>query len=138
MRKAFFSSIVAASAALLALPALATGSQVSALHTLLKIRPEDDPPTEPVARIAGAANEMEGFQVVIRGGDSGLRNVTAHVTELVGPTTIDDSNFVLYRQEDMEVRERSAANAMPGRGPDARVPGHGPAVGGERNALPVD
>jgi len=138
MRKAFFSSIVAASAALLALPALATGSQVSALHTLLKIRPEDDPPTEPVARIAGAANEMEGFQVVIRGGDSGLRNVTAHVTELVGPTTIDDSNFVLYRQEYMEIRERSDANAMQGRVPDALIPDVDPLVGEKRNAFPFD
>ena len=138
MRKAFLPSILAATAALLAGPALAAGPQVSALHTLLKVRPEDDPRTEPVARIAAAANEMEGFQVVIRGGGAGLRNVRAHVTELVGPATIDASNFVLYRQEYMEIRQRSDANAMEGRIPDALIPDVDPLVGEKRNAFPFD
>lgn len=138
MRAAAILPALAAFSMLLTSTASAASPQVSATHPLIKVRPNDVPPKEAVARIAGASNEMEGFQAVIEGGSEGLRGVSARVTDLEGPTTIEASRFVLYRQEYMEIRERSDANAMDGLVPDALIPDVDPLVGEKRNAFPFD
>lgn len=128
----------ALSTVILAGVAQAAPAQVTASHPLIKIRPTDEPPGDPVATMAGAANEMEGFQAVIQGGDTGIAGVSAYVTDLEGPTTIPSSQFVLYRQEYMEIRHRSDANGLTGRVPDALIPEVDPLVGERRNAFPFD
>lgn len=138
MRAAAILPAFAAFAVFFTSTAGAATPQVSATHPLIKVRPNDTPPKEAAARIAGASNEMEGFQAVIEGGPEGLANVSARVTDLEGPATIEASRFVLYRQEYMEIRDRSDANAMDGLVPDALIPDVDPLVGEKRNAFPFN
>lgn len=138
MRAASLLPALAVFAMSFASTAQASAPQVSATHPLVKVRPTDTPPKEAAARIAGAANEMEGFQAVIDGGAEGLRGVSARVTDLEGPAKIEASRFVLYRQDYMEIRNRSDANAMDGLVPDALIPDVDPLVGEKRNAFPFD
>jgi hypothetical protein len=135
MRAAF---AIACSSVLLAGAAHAAPAQVTASHPLIKIRPTDEVPGDPEAQLAAAANEMEGFQAVVQGGDTGISGVSAYVTDLQGPTTIPSSQFVLYRQGYMEIRNRSDANGLTGRVPDALIPDVDPLVGEQRNAFPFD
>ena len=117
----------------------ASGSpSVTATHTLIKLKPTDAPPADTTARIAAAANEMEGFQAVVSGGASGVSGVSASVTDLKGPSTIPASQVVLYRQGYMDIRQPSDANGMRGLVPDALIPDVDPFVGEKRNAFPFD
>lgn len=127
-----FSSILLAGAA------HGAPARVTASHPLLKIRPNDTPPGDAQARLAGASNEMEGFQAVIEGGDQGLQGVSARVSDLEGPSTIPSSSFVLYRQGYMAIRNRSDANGLTGYVPDPLIPDVDPLVGEKRNAFPFD
>ncbi|AKU91295.1 hypothetical protein AKJ08_1682 [Vulgatibacter incomptus] len=88
--------------------------------------------------MGAAANEMQGFQAIVSGGDTGVRGVRAAVSDLRGPSTIPASKVVLYREDYMYVSTPSDDNGMRGWVPDALVPDVDPFVGEKRNAFPFD
>jgi len=116
----------------------AAAPSVTATHSLVKLKPSDPPPAETTARIAAAANELESFQAVISGGDSGVRGVSAKISPLRGPSTISPESVVLYRQAYIDVRTPSDDNGMRGMIPDALIPNVDPYKGEKRNAFPFD
>lgn len=95
-------------------------------------------PGSSTARIGAAANEMESFQVVIHGGDSGLQGVQATVSDLRGPSTIPASQILLYRAAYIDVRSPSDGNGIRGLVPDALIPDVDPYAHEKRNAFPFD
>lgn len=126
-------------AALVLLAASAADArQVTATHTVVKLLPKDPAPSGDVAELAAAANEGEGFQAVVAGGEGGLTGVSAAMSDLVGPATIPADRVTVYREEYLEVRQPSDANGLTGPVPDALVPAVDPFVGEERNAFPFD
>jgi uncharacterized protein (TIGR03382 family) len=116
----------------------AEARQVTATHTVVKLKPTDAAPTDAEAYLSAAANEGEGFQAVIAGGGAGLAGVSAEMSDLEGPATIGADRITVYREAYMNVRHPSDANGTTGRVPDALVPAVDPFVREKRNAFPFD
>ncbi|WP_223763580.1 hypothetical protein NR800_10575 [Corallococcus interemptor] len=74
---------------------LLLGSQVAWAHpsrpavwgesAMVKVRPETPPRVQRSVSLTAARNEFVSFQVVLHGGRSGLRGVSAVLPELRGP-----------------------------------------------------
>lgn len=123
--------------AALALP-LAAEARIGATHTLIKVQPTDEVETLPTIRIAAAANEVEAFQVIVEGGQTGLQGVTMTLSDLEGEVSLPATTATLYRAAYLPIRNRSDANARSGPTPDALIPDVDPFHGEKRNAFPFD
>jgi glycosyl hydrolase family 123 len=96
-----------------------------------------------------ARGEYESFQVVVRAAGSGLKNVTAEMSDLTGPRSrISKTNLTLYREHYVQIMhgspDRGGTNRPLGPGwyPDALIP-FTPSTGGTRRpaklrAVPFD
>ncbi len=108
----------------------------------VKIRPTRELPENPSGTIviSAARNEFEPFQVAIDGGLSGVANVTASVSALVGPggATIGAENLWLYRVDLIEVTTPSGSIGEVGVWPDPLVPARDEILGEARGAFPFD
>ena len=104
-----------------------------------KIRPSVQAPASPLtsAKIAGAKNEFEAFQVVISGQASGISMSIEGLNDGKGHT-ISGRDVVLYREALINVVQQSGADGATGMFPDALVPDVDPIVGEKRNAFPFD
>lgn len=96
---------------------------------LSRVGPKDAPGTLRQARIKSARNEYQAFQVVVRSGADGLKDVTAAASDLQGEggRRIDRSHISLFREQFIELRTPSPKSKMaPGFLPDALIPFEGP------------
>lgn len=98
--------------------------------SLVRVQPTDPPGTAVVADIKAARNEYETFQVIVTASSGvDLLGVNVTLSDLVGPSTISNSNITLYREQYVPVRIKSAhvnngwfAPHPPGDWPDALIP----------------
>ena len=121
-------------AALALAPLAARSADVWVAGSTEKIRPDAQPRAVTEASLRAARNELEAFQVVIRGPATQVR---VEASPLVSPQgAIDDVK--LYREELIDVRQPSAVDGGAGRWPDALVPAVDDVVGEARDAFPFD
>src|SRR6476469_6128694 len=66
---------------------------VVVVDPLTRVRPKDVPRGAAEARVKAARNETEGFQIVVRAGDKGVKSGTIQVSDLQG-----EGGRVLARQ----------------------------------------
>lgn len=108
----------------------------------VKIQPSREVPDLPAGTIAimAARNEFEPFQVAIHGGQSGIQNVTAMVSDLIGPdgALISAQNLWLYRVDLLDVTTPSGSIGATGTWPDPLVPARDEILGEARRAFPFD
>jgi hypothetical protein len=104
-----------------------------------KIRPSMQVPANAPtsAKLAGAQNEFEGFQVVVTGAASGVSMSLSSLDDGKGHT-ISGRDVTLYREALINVAQQSGADGATGMWPDALVPDVDPIVGEKRNAFPFD
>jgi uncharacterized protein (TIGR03382 family) len=126
-------ALIATALSLTLAPLSALAGEVWVASATEKIRPDAKPRADVEARIAAARNEFEAFQVVVTGA---AKQVSAKVTSLTGPGTLDDVK--LYREDLINVKTPSALDGATGRWPDALVPDVDDVVGEKRNAFPFD
>lgn len=108
----------------------------------VKIQPSRQAPSLPAGTIAisAARNEFEPFQVAIDGGQSGIKNVTATVSDLSGPNgaLISAENLWLYRVDLLDVTTPSGSIGTTGTWPDPLVPARDEILDESRRAFPFD
>jgi hypothetical protein len=98
---------------------------VFVVDPLVRVRPKD--PVRPAreARLKAARNEVESFQIVVRAGESALKDVTAEASDLKGEgdRVIPKRNVAIFREHWIEVKTPSP-RSKEGTGiyPDALVP----------------
>jgi hypothetical protein len=93
--------------------------------SLTRVRPKDGPGPAKEARISSAKNEYESFQVVVRSGDGGLKDVTAEASDLKGEgdRLIERRHVALFREHYVEVKTPTVkSKEAPGPIPDALIP----------------
>lgn len=115
----------------------APGITVWVVGPLARVRPKDAPGAVKEARLKAARNETEAFQVVVRAGDGGLKDVNATITDLSGDggRTISRAQVSLFREHYLEVKTPSPKSKEgPGFYPDALIPF--PAEGAKPSAKP--
>jgi hypothetical protein len=108
---------------LLLLPSAAPIS-VYVVGPLSRVRPKDAAGTVTAATIKAARNEVEAFQVVVRAGEGGLKNVTMEASDLKSDGgAIEKKHIALFREYFIAVRQPSP-QSKEGAGvyPDALVP----------------
>jgi hypothetical protein len=124
-----------------AAPPVAPAQAVTVQNAMVKVRPDDSPPTATSASIAAAQNEFEPFQIVLDGGPRGVRQVAAAASELTGAggARIASENIRLYREDLVKV-ERTSNRDTQGTGyyPDPLVPVVDDYFHEPRNAFPFD
>lgn len=95
------------------------------VDNLRRILPDEKPQRTSSIELFAAKNEYEPFQIVIYGGDNGLRDVTVSVSDLRNSKNriISSKNIVLYREHYIEVKTPSPKSSL-GAGwyPDALIP----------------
>jgi hypothetical protein len=92
---------------------------------LTRIRPKDAPRATKEARLKAARNEYECFQVVVRAGEGGLKEVTAEASDLKGEgeRAIDRKHVAIYREHYLDVKTPTVKSKEgPGLYPDALIP----------------
>jgi Glycoside hydrolase 123, catalytic domain/Glycoside hydrolase 123 N-terminal domain len=108
-------------------------------HALVKIRPEDIPPTNRLrkAELAAARNEFEPFQIVLRPVGRDLEDVDAESTDLRGPgaAVIDKQNVRVYLERYVVLRHTLSGGAS-AEWPDPLIPRVDQYVGERRNGFP--
>jgi MYXO-CTERM domain-containing protein len=126
-------------------PAAAIRSAVDApaigvVDALTKVRPDFAVPAATTARIEAARNEVEPFQIVLGGGASGVRGVSAAAGDLVGPdgAVLPAANVRLYQVGLYHVTYASNVEGAPGEWPDPLIPDVDAYFGEKRNAFPFD
>lgn len=85
----------------------------------------DAPKTNQTMSIYAGKNEYESFQIVIYGGDKGIRNVLLSASPLKSKTgaTISEKNISLYREHYVEIKSPSPKSPLkPDWYPDALIP----------------
>ena len=104
-----------------------------------KIRPATQPAASAAtsAKIAGAKNEFEAFQVVITGAATGISMSTEGLSDGNGHV-ISGRELVLYREALINVTQQTGGDGAAGMWPDALVPDVDPIMGEKRNAFPFD
>lgn len=120
--------------------ALAAGPSIGVVRSTLKVRPDDAPKLAPSAVIKAARNEVEAFQIVLRGGDVDTTGVSAKLTSSLASKSgakIPDANVVLYVERYYEVGVPSNDEGASGPWPDPLVPDVDTYFGQKRNAFPL-
>ncbi|WP_223632457.1 DUF4091 domain-containing protein [Corallococcus sp. EGB] len=106
---------------------------------MVKVRPETPPRVQGAVSLTAARNEFVSFQVVLHGGTSGLRGVTAVLPELHGDRSrIHGGDLLLYREALLDITTPTPPGTLPGRWPDGLVPDVDEVVGEKRLAFPFD
>lgn len=132
-RLAFLACVLAFTA----LPVLAAPAEAFLESASVKVRAEkpgalpESPPT-----LVGARNEFVSFQVILNGGDTGLKQVFATLDPLQGPSEIRD--ITLFRETYLDITQSSGGFGEKGRWPDGLVPDHDEVLGEARRAFPID
>ena len=108
-------------------------------HSLRKFRPDHPLPTERIASIEAARNEIESFQIVIQGGSAGRTVQAATVMALSGPggATINTGQLHVYRLGWFDVPAASNQEGAAGRWPDPLIPDIDVFYQQKRNAFPM-
>ncbi|MBI3856588.1 MAG: DUF4091 domain-containing protein [Planctomycetes bacterium] len=99
--------------------------RVFVVDSLQRVRPKDAPGTLKEARIKAARNEAEAFQVVVRAGEGGLKEVTAEASDLKGEgdRLIERRHVSLFREHYLDVKTPTIKSKDgPGLYPDALLP----------------
>jgi len=126
-------------AAILMLPGVALGLSVTAVPSTTKVLKDGTAPAgSPSVSIEGARNEYEAFQLILRAGAAPSVDVTADMSDLVGPggTVIPSSAATLYLEYYVDITFPSpcdiffsydcdkypAYSRTPGWYPDALIP----------------
>jgi|GEM_PF-2009564 len=114
--------------------------RVGVTHSLIKVRPDTLPPERASASLSAARNEFEAFQIVIHGGESGVKSVSARVTDLTGPSgaKIPSTEIMLYRVGFYNVTKPSNREGATGLWPDPLIPAVDAYYREQRNAFPFD
>jgi len=121
------------------LPASAEAAPtVYAESASVKVRPDTALRTAPSIALTAARNEFVSFQVVVNGGDSGAKGVTASFEGLEGPASIRGPNVTLYREAYLNITKLSGNTGKTGLWPDGLVPDTDEIAGEKRNAFPFD
>jgi len=91
---------------------------------LARVKPRDAAGTVTEATVKAARNEVEAFQVVVRAGEGGLKNVTLEVSDLKGDgRAIEKKHIALFREYYVAVKQGSPQSKEgPGVYPDALIP----------------
>jgi len=91
--------------------------------SLLRVQPEQTPPTARSLRLAAARNEWIGFQVIVTAGAAALEGVNVTVATLKGPEGATLPAPRLYREHYLQVTQPTPrSKAPPGWWPDALIP----------------
>ncbi|MBI4585206.1 MAG: DUF4091 domain-containing protein [Planctomycetes bacterium] len=113
---------------------------------LIRVRPEGGPTLPPFGGIKAACNEYEPFQIVVRAGSKGLKEVSVELSDFRGDggRLIPRRCLALFREHFVEVAEPSP-KSKEGKGwyPDALIPfldskSVQPPAGARFNAVPFD
>ncbi|WP_223644111.1 DUF4091 domain-containing protein [Corallococcus sp. EGB] len=124
---------------LIAWPAMAAGPTAWGEGMMVKVRPDDTVPGSATeVRLTAARNEFVSFQVVLHGGDTGLKAVRARLPSLDGPAALKEPDVTLYRQEYLVTREATVPGQPVGRWPDGLVPDTDEIAHEMRKAFPFD
>jgi hypothetical protein len=112
---------------LVALPFLrpAAPPAVFVVDALTRVRPKDAPGPAKEAKIKAARNEYESFQIVVRAGEGGLKDVTAEATDLKGDgdRVIERRHVAIFREHYLEIKTPTVkSKEAPGPVPDALIP----------------
>ncbi len=92
-------------------------------HSLLRVQPQQTPPTDLLLRLAAARNEWIGFQVVVTAGAQDLHGVNVTIPPLRGPGGATLPAPRLYREHYIQVKQPTPrSKEMPGWWPDALIP----------------
>ena len=116
-------------------PANEPTNSVYVVDEFTRIRPKDGPGTRRVAHVSAARNEYAPFQIVVRAGSGGLKNVNAVASPLMGKSghTIPADRITLYREHYIEIRKLSPrSKGSTGWYPDALIPFLDPTRGSSR------
>ncbi|GMU05455.1 DUF4091 domain-containing protein [Corallococcus caeni] len=124
-------------------------SQVAGAHSsrpavwaesaMVKVRPETPPRFQRSISLTAARNEFVSLQVVLHGGTTGLRGVSAALPELRGGRSrIQGGDLLLYREAFLDITTPTPPGTTPGRWPDGLVPDVDEVVGEKRLAFPFD
>lgn len=92
---------------------------------LSRVRPKDPARPAKEARIKAARNEYECFQVVVRAGEGGLKEVTAEASDLKGEgdRVIERRHVAIFREHYLQVKTPTMKSKEgPGLFPDALIP----------------
>lgn len=103
----------------------ASSIAVYVVDGLTRVRPGDPPGRDRTVHIRAARNEYEPFQIVVWGGEEGLKGVNVEVTELKGKdgSAIERRHIALYREHYVRVSAPSPRSKEgPGWYPDALIP----------------
>lgn len=116
-----------------------TAAEVIVIDAAQKVRPTELVTGRSAAMLRAARNEFAPFQIVIPGGGSGRRSVTAAASALSGPTgTISAGQVRLYRVGYLNLTTPSNDEGGTGRWPDPLIPDVDEVAGEKRNAFPFD
>ena len=113
-------------------PAYEPANSVYVVDEFARVRPKDAPGSKGVAYLNAARNEYAPFQIVVRAGSGGLKNVNAVASPLVAQAgrTIPADRITLYRENYIEVRKPSPrSRGATGWYPDALIPFLDPSTG---------
>jgi hypothetical protein len=113
-------------------PAREPSDSVYVVDEFARIRPKDAPGSKAGASLSAARNEYAPFQIVVRAGSGGLKNVNAVASPLVAKPghTIPADRITLYREHYIEIRKPSPrSKGSSGWYPDALVPFLDPGTG---------
>ena len=113
-------------------PANAPTNSVYVVDEFTRIRPKDGPGTRRVAHVSAARNEYAPFQIVVRAGSGGLKNVNAVASPLMAKSghAIPADRITLYREHYIEIRKLSPrSKGSTGWYPDALIPFLDPSTG---------
>lgn len=114
---------------------------------LTRVSPDDVPARSDTIQLKSARNEYEPFQIVINGGNDGLKNVTVGASDLKSKddSVIDSKNVYIYREHYLEVKTPSPKSPAKSGGwyPDALIPlidpyKNVPLTGGRFQGMPFD
>jgi len=98
---------------------------VFVIDSLSRVRPKDAAGTVKEARIMAARNEYESFQIVVRSGEGGLKDVTAEASDLKGEgdRVLPRAHVAIFREHFLEIKTPTAKSKEgPGPLPDALIP----------------
>jgi hypothetical protein len=104
---------------------------VFVVDSLSRVRPKDAAGAAKEARITSARNEYEAFQVVVRSGAGGLKDVNAEASDLKGEggRVIERRHVSLFREHFIEIKAPSPKSKQgPGFIPDGLIPFSAPRV----------
>ena len=115
-------------------------ASVSVCEASLKILPWQGPTQQKSVQLFAAKNEFEACQLVIYGGDTGLRGVTLSPPTLSTSTgaTFSKSNVRLFREGYVNLTRASNSEGGTGAYPDPLIPDIDETVGEKRSAFPFD